>query len=379
MGFVVGTRKATLALLVVLTLVLVSFPQIKVDAQVKTIVVPDDYPTIQEAIDYASEGDTVFVKKGIYIETIQIIKSLSLMGEDRTTTIIDVGENKTEPVVKITQDDVNVTGFTMRNAKSSPLMPMGLAGILLINANYCNISGNTMTANDYGIYLRSSSNNIIAKNQIVNNVNGIRLLDNSSNNIIVDNNITEQIYDGILLRNYCDYNTIVGNLIINNRDGIGIWTTSDFISIYGNIISSNNNAGILLSNLRNSSIVGNNITNNDIGIWLYTSSDIIEFYHNNFINNTIQVDTFPDNGNVWDNSIQGNYWDDYSGIDNNGDGIGDTPYVIDENNQDNYPLVDPIDISVIPEFPSWTILVAGLSIVLVLSIIYRNRFSGKTK
>jgi hypothetical protein len=62
LGSGVGTRRATLALLAVLTLVFVSFPQIKVDAQAKTIVVPDDYATIQEAIDNANEGDTIFFK-----------------------------------------------------------------------------------------------------------------------------------------------------------------------------------------------------------------------------------------------------------------------------------------------------------------------------
>jgi hypothetical protein len=54
----------------------------------------------------------------------------------------------------------------------------------------------------------------------------------------------------------------------------------------------------------------------------------------------------------WDNSTLGNYWDDYSGLDDNQDGIGDTPYIIDENNKDNYPLMNPIELDVIPEFPS---------------------------
>ena len=62
LGSGVGTRRATLALLAVLTLVFVSFPQIKVDVQAKTILVPDDYATIQEAIDNANEGDTIFFK-----------------------------------------------------------------------------------------------------------------------------------------------------------------------------------------------------------------------------------------------------------------------------------------------------------------------------
>ena len=46
--------------------------------------------------------------------------------------------------------------------------------------------------------------------------------------------------------------------------------------------------------------------------------------------------------NAWDNGSQGNYWSNYTGTDNNGDGIGDTPYLVYENNQDNYPLMNPI-------------------------------------
>ncbi len=68
------------------------------------------------------------------------------------------------------------------------------------------------------------------------------------------------------------------------------------------------------------------------------------FYLNSFIDNARNVEEyypglpeFPIN--IWDNGTVGNFWSDYYGADNNGDGIGDTPYVIDENNQDNYPLM----------------------------------------
>jgi len=56
--------------------------------------------------------------------------------------------------------------------------------------------------------------------------------------------------------------------------------------------------------------------------------------------------------NIWDDGFPsgGNYWSDYIGVDLYGglsqnetgsDGIGDTPYIIDANNQDNYPLIKP--------------------------------------
>ena len=74
----------------------------------------------------------------------------------------------------------------------------------------------------------------------------------------------------------------------------------------------------------------------------------------------------------------GNYWNDYNGTDNNGDGIGETPYIINEDNQDNYPLMNPVDISTsqefntIPEFPSWMILPLFLTAPLI-GILVRKR------
>jgi len=68
--------------------------------------------------------------------------------------------------------------------------------------------------------------------------------------------------------------------------------------------------------------------------------------------------------NIWDNGSEGNYWSNYNGTDSNGDGVGDTPYVIDENNQDNYPLMEQF---IIPEFPSWIIM--PLSMILTLVVI----------
>ena len=47
----------------------------------------------------------------------------------------------------------------------------------------------------------------------------------------------------------------------------------------------------------------------------------------------------------WNNSTTGNYWSDYNGTDADGDGIGDIPHVLDEKNQDNYPLMTPYKIA----------------------------------
>ena len=91
----------------------------------------------------------------------------------------------------------------------------------------------------------------------------------------------------------------------------------------------------------NNDIHGNTMTNNDICIHLSNASDN-SIYHNDFVNNTLQAQNI-DSVNFWDiiTLTEGNYWSDYNGFDENGDRKGDTPYIIDENNQDNYPLIIP--------------------------------------
>jgi parallel beta-helix repeat protein len=108
--------------------------------------------------------------------------------------------------------------------------------------------------------------------------------------------------------------------------------------------------GIRLYDSSNNSITGNNIANNWCGICLYYSSNNIIF-HNNFVDNAREVYSYI-SVNVWDDGYPsgGNYWSDYTGVDlfggpyqnmTGGDGIGDTPYTIDANNQDRYPLMAP--------------------------------------
>jgi parallel beta-helix repeat protein len=116
------------------------------------------------------------------------------------------------------------------------------------------------------------------------------------------------------------HNTIVGNTIINNT--IGILT-----SLYTG----------------KNTITGNNIKDNKCGIKFdYCLGDSV-IYQNNFINNTNHV-VIDNSIDAWDKSEEGNYWDNYNGTDFDGDSIGQDPYILDENNQDNYPHIEPLEI-----------------------------------
>ena len=148
-----------------------------------------------------------------------------------------------------------------------------------------------------------------------------------------------------------DYNSVFGNNLTSGTGGIVIHDFgSDNNRIYENNIT-NNDFSIVAEGLNNR-IYENNLENNsDFGIRFFGSGNYV--YHNNFMNNAEQVvQRGYSSENYWDNGYPsgGNYWGDYTGVDSysgpyqnetGSDGIGDTPYVIDEDNQDNYPLMYP--------------------------------------
>lgn len=279
----VRMKKAILTLIMIL--IPVSFLpllgwKMSAEARPDVLRVPTDYATIQAAINNATSGDTILIQKGMYYEDIVINKSVSLVGEDRDSSIIY--GHTAQYVISITASNVNLEDLTI--AKNEPNAVA--SGIFIASVGNI-IQNNRIANNSGGLVIYSSGNNVISDNDISNNYNGVNLYF-SSNNVISGNNIT------------------------NNIDGIDLYFSSN------NVFS------------------GNVVEDNDNGVSAYSSSHVNTFYHNNF-NNTVQVST--DSTNVWNYSGEGNYWADYIGQDLNSDGIGDQPYSIDSNNKDDYPLV----------------------------------------
>ena len=140
-------------------------------------------------------------------------------------------------------------------------------------------------------------------------------------------------------------NITIERLSVDSFDsGIYLYYSS-FNNISGDTLTSNY-GGLRLDSANYNSITCSNITSNFFGIYCYDSMSN-QIYHNNLVDNTFNAyvtwDLSYQQGNTWDNDYPsgGNYWSNYHGIDSNGDGIGDTPLIIDANNRDNYPLMYP--------------------------------------
>jgi len=179
------------------------------------------------------------------------------------------------------------------------------------------------------------------------------------------------------------------NIVVDGNgytlSGSGLYGGENGFNLVGvnNVTIKNTNiqgftSGINLTSSYFTTIFGNKITGNTVGIVFYKESSNNTIYSNYFANKDMQIVIDPKNAenlsvNVWDNGAEGNYWSNYNGTDSNLDGKGETPYVIDENNQDNYPLVKQY---IIPEFPSWAILPLTLLVTSVV-IVYREKLTRK--
>ncbi|PNX48904.1 MAG: hypothetical protein BV456_09350, partial [Thermoplasmata archaeon M8B2D] len=132
-----------------------------------------DYSSIQKAVDSASENDIIYVNNGTYFENIEINESISLIGKDKNTTIIE--GNGSGIVINILADNVKISGFTIKNGGPSS-SDSSNAGIVIRSNNNtisdCNISSNQ----NYGLYIYSSpetTNNLIKNNTFSYNKYGI--------------------------------------------------------------------------------------------------------------------------------------------------------------------------------------------------------------
>ena len=212
-------------------------------------------------------------------------------------------------------------------------------GTLMAYSNNSLVTGNSFSYNSYGLYLIHSSRNRIDDNVVSDNVCGIFNDKYSSGNNITENTIVRNSGYGILFHGPGDErNRIVNNLIANSTLGIHFGGYSHYNKISQNIIRYCH-TGVSIDWSQYVTISENNITANKQGLVFFMLTGPNLVFHNNFVGNDWQAST--ETLELWDNGYPsgGNYWSDYSGVDSNHDGIGDTPYVINAQNRDNYPLI----------------------------------------
>jgi parallel beta-helix repeat protein len=224
-----------------------------VQTEGKTINVPSDYPTIQEAINNAEEGDTVFVQSGVYYENVILNKSIALVGEDKEKTVID--GNGSGITLKISCERALVMNFTVKGGGSEAYE----SGIF-IAADGANVTENIIIENGlYGIYLNNSFNSFIEGNIIrLNGGDGIVM--SGSINITVINNIVMNNSFGIHL--YSSHqNFILSNVLSwNSLGGINLFYSSQN-SLTNNSLIENVGFGIILDYSSNDNkVISNNIT-----------------------------------------------------------------------------------------------------------------------
>jgi nitrous oxidase accessory protein len=325
--------------------------------------------TVQAAVAFAADGDTIRIMPGIYKEgNIVIRKSLTITGIE--FPILD-GENRYE-IFTIAASDVSITGLRMINTGIASIND--ISAISAIESTRLLIYGNQFENTFFGIHLANSTGVVVEDNVLRSNAlsehqigNGIHAW--KCDSIVIRNNNVSGHRDGIYFEfvthsivegNHSHHNMRYGlhfmfsnddqyhnNIFQANGAGVAVMYTQG-VTMTGNRFEENWGAssyGLLLKDIRDSFIRENTFSKNTTGVYIEGSSrceftrnifvengwavkiqancDGNRLEKNSFLNNTFD---FATNGSLVLNTVDRNYWDSYQGYDLDKDGVGDVPY-----------------------------------------------------
>jgi len=234
-----------------------------------------NYSKIQNAIDNATENDTVIVYRGYYRESIIINKSINIIGENKESVILNNFQQFYS--IYIQSPWVNISNINIQESQ---------IGIYISNLGegYVNVNDSIFTKNKEAIRIYNSSNIKITNNRIENNSEFGIVISETAENEIIGNNITQN-FRGIYLDRWSNFNTILNNNCSDNIYGISLK-----FSFFNNIKENdcfNNILAVYLTDSKNNSITDNDIQYSaNSGILLENSDDnVIEpnFFNNNAV------------------------------------------------------------------------------------------------
>lgn len=299
-----------------------------------------NYTTIREAVDKAQNGDTILLNPGVYRENVAVNEELTILSNlslstgqtDRTYVIGMVPESD---VFDINSNNVTIQGLYIVGGPSSTEQKE--VGINLKGVRNCSIINNALVLNDIGISLNNSKSNYLKNNLVSLGEDGIVLVDSNENEL--SNNTVTTNGNGISLNNSMN-NTLTDNVADSNMIGILLGMSEQNMLTY-NFITRNIN-GINGRATKSNLIVNNTLFLNDVGIYLKESADN-SIYENKFSN---LYNAMDEGRNIWNSSSTGNFWRNYTGQDTDGNGIGDTPYVINQTTESiDYMPVFSVNVS----------------------------------
>lgn len=190
------------------------------EVEAATIYVPDNYNTIQKAVEEARADDTIIVREGSYKENIVIKKPITIRSQKGPEFTLIEAREPGKPVISIIgADNVTLSGFTVTGSSVS--------GIHLEKSNNGEIEKNISTHNRVGIYLYLAMNNVLTENEVTSNdQTGIYLV-SSNNNTLIKNMADSNTEKGIFL-NSSNRNKLMYNSASFNRwNGITLWSSNN--------------------------------------------------------------------------------------------------------------------------------------------------------